>query len=157
MVYPVLTMLQRREMSSAPELTHQRIKGRSRFYKTVTIREVVVTEAGDEAEAATAAAAGDKSPRWEILLDSRVLKTPGRRPLQVRRRCLRRDRAEDTTKGLFIHSCFPSKFPNSGISDFHFFFGAGHFQISNVFPRPQMEAFSMGRGFGNLEAKQPLY
>ncbi|CBJ25926.1 similar to ATP synthase mitochondrial F1 complex assembly factor 2 [Ectocarpus siliculosus] len=69
-----------REMSSAPELTHQRIKGRSRFYKTVTIREIVADKAGDEASAA--AAVGDKSPRWEILLDSRVLKTPGRRPLQ---------------------------------------------------------------------------
>jgi ATP synthase mitochondrial F1 complex assembly factor 2 len=44
---------------------HQRIKGRRRFYKTVSVRPVE----GEE-------------HCWEILLDRHVLRTPGRRPLR---------------------------------------------------------------------------
>eukprot|EP00752_Nemacystus_decipiens_P018247 g16375.t1 len=62
---------QRRNFSSTPELTHQRIKGRSRFYKHVSIREIRDQD-NDES--------GERG--WEVLLDGRVLKTPGRRPLE---------------------------------------------------------------------------
>ncbi|CAN0567668.1 unnamed protein product, partial [Laminaria digitata] len=50
-----------------------------RFYKEVTIREKQA--GGGEGGEAT----GGQSPRrrWEVLLDSRVLKTPARRPLEV--------------------------------------------------------------------------
>lgn len=69
----------RRGLSSAPETTHQRIKGRRRFYKEVTIRERHA-EGGEGG-----GGKGEQSPgrRWEVLLDSRVLKTPARRPLEV--------------------------------------------------------------------------
>ena len=54
--------------SSAPvqDTVHQRIKGRRRFYKTVSVRPVE----GEE-------------NAWEILLDRHVLRTPGRRPLRL--------------------------------------------------------------------------
>lgn len=67
---------QRRDLSSSPELTHQRIKGRRRFYKEVTIRETAATDTAGEGDSGS-------SRRWEVLLDKRVLKTPGRRPLEV--------------------------------------------------------------------------
>lgn len=71
---PVIVLKQvRRGVSATPELTHQRVKGRRRFYKKVTTREVPRDEGG----------AQESSKRWEILLDGRVLKTPARQPLQV--------------------------------------------------------------------------
>ncbi|CAM9674786.1 unnamed protein product [Choristocarpus tenellus] len=54
----------RRRFSSTPDVTHQKIKGRGRFYKQVSVREV-----------------DGRTRKWEILLDSRTLKTPARRPL----------------------------------------------------------------------------
>ena len=70
-----------RAASSAPEMTHQRVKGRRRFYKAVTIRQK------EGAPPPEGVAASDESPApsplWEVLLDDRVLKTPARRPLQV--------------------------------------------------------------------------
>ncbi|CAM9739685.1 unnamed protein product [Ascophyllum nodosum] len=69
-----------RAASSAPEMTHQRVKGRRRFYKAVTIRQK------EGAPPPEGVAASDESPApsplWEVLLDDRVLKTPARRPLQ---------------------------------------------------------------------------
>ncbi|CAN0442791.1 unnamed protein product [Pylaiella littoralis] len=71
-----MTIPQRRQISSTPELTHQRIKGRRRFYKHVTIREKVRDNSNSNNEE------GKHDRRWEVLLDSRVLKTPGRRSLE---------------------------------------------------------------------------
>lgn len=77
-----------RDLSSAAEMTHQRVKGRRRFYKHVSIREVGRSEDGDGgAEGAAAPVAEKGQRRWEVLLDSRVLKTPGRRPLEVKKGC----------------------------------------------------------------------
>lgn len=73
----MLMVPQRRKLSSTPELTHQRIKGRSRFYKHVTIREKALDSNNNNGEE------GEEKRRWEVLLDSRVLKTPGRRALEV--------------------------------------------------------------------------
>lgn len=60
--------LPRRAFSAASETTHQRIKGRKRFYSEVSIREGSTSEG---------------SGRWEVLLDGRVLRTPARSPLEV--------------------------------------------------------------------------
>lgn len=51
------------------------MKGRRRFYKEVTVR-----EKGSELEGQQLA----RGRRWEVLLDKRVLKTPARKPLEVR-------------------------------------------------------------------------
>lgn len=65
----------RRGVSTTANLTHQRVKGRSRFYKEVTTRKVAREEGGGEARTGTRL--------WEVLLDGRVLKTPARNLLQV--------------------------------------------------------------------------
>eukprot|EP00904_Undaria_pinnatifida_P006513 jgi/Undpi1/2992/HiC_scaffold_14.g06369.m1 len=70
---------QRGLSSAAAEMTHQRIKGRRRFYKEVTIREKEAGVAGGRGDARGEASTGK---RWEVLLDNRVLKTPARRPLE---------------------------------------------------------------------------
>jgi ATP synthase F1 complex assembly factor 2 len=51
--------------AAPPPQTHQRIKGRSRFYKHVGVKRSSDGEA------------------WQVLLDSRVLKTPARNPLHL--------------------------------------------------------------------------
>ncbi|CAM9488108.1 unnamed protein product [Chrysoparadoxa australica] len=58
-----------KHLSSAPlpalNQTHQQVKGRRRFYKKVSVREVP-----------------DKPGHWQLLLDNSVLRTPARQPLE---------------------------------------------------------------------------
>jgi chaperone required for assembly of F1-ATPase len=53
---------------------HPTIKGRQRFYKHVTVRELPPAAANnDESQ--------EGGPKYEIALDGRSLRTPGRRPM----------------------------------------------------------------------------
>ncbi|KAG5176953.1 ATP synthase-like protein mitochondrial F1 complex assembly factor 2 [Tribonema minus] len=57
---------QRRNMS-VQDTVHQKIKGRRRFYKIVSVDQVKASDSS--------------GPQWQVLLDNRPLRTPARRPL----------------------------------------------------------------------------
>lgn len=88
---------------------HPTIKGRRRFYKAVEVR-VVPHAAGGGGDDGAAAAA-----KYEVTLDGRALKTPGRRPMRFASRGLAWGLAAEWDAQVGARGIDPSTMPLMGL------------------------------------------
>jgi chaperone required for assembly of F1-ATPase len=87
---------------------HPTIKGRRRFYKAVEVRVVLPTGGSDDAAAGA-------PPKYEVTLDGRALKTPGRRPMHFESLGLAWGLAAEWDAQLGTRGIEPSTMPLMGL------------------------------------------